>query len=98
MSDAAPEPTAPEPAQPRTPPTLAEADLAALVPEWIDWAEAARRLGVTVGKVRTMIREHELAAAVPTPGTGPQFHPDDNTYALPGSCHPGLLTGWRDRG
>jgi len=51
---------------------LADADLAALVPDWIDWAEAARQLGVTVGKVRTMIREHELAAAVPTPGAGQQ--------------------------
>lgn len=53
-------------------PRLADADLAALVSEWIDWAEAARQLGVTVAKVRTMIREHELAAAVPTPGAGQQ--------------------------
>jgi hypothetical protein len=51
---------------------LADHDLAQLVPEWIDWAEAARRLGVTVGKVRTMIREHQLAAAVPAPGAGQQ--------------------------
>ena len=53
-------------------PRLADADLADLVPEWLDWAETARRLGVTVAKVRTMIREHELAAAVPTPGAGQQ--------------------------
>ena len=44
---------------------LAEQDLGVLVEEWIDWATAASLLGVTVGKVRTMIREHELAAAVP---------------------------------
>ena len=37
-------------------PRLADADLAALVPEWIDWAGAADQLGVTVAKVRTMIR------------------------------------------
>ena len=43
--------------------SLAEHDLAALVDDWIDWAEAARRLEVSVGKVRTMIRTHELAAA-----------------------------------
>lgn len=53
-------------------PRLADADLAELVPDWIDWAETARRLEVTVGKVRTMIREHQLAAAVPSPGAGQQ--------------------------
>jgi hypothetical protein len=42
---------------------LSEVDLAERVEEWIDWAEAARQLGVTVAKVRTMIRDHELAAA-----------------------------------
>jgi Rv2175c C-terminal domain of unknown function len=52
--------------------SLADADLSLLVDDWIDWAEAARRLGVTVAKVRTMIRVHELAAAVPTPGAGQQ--------------------------
>ena len=51
---------------------LADADLGVLVDEWIDWAETGRRLGVTVGKVRTMIREHELAAAVPAAGAGQQ--------------------------
>ncbi len=51
---------------------LAHADLAVLVPEWLDWAGAAERLGVTVAKVRTMIREHQLAAAVPTPGPVPR--------------------------
>ena len=44
--------------------TLAEADLAALVDEWLDWDQAAALLGVTPAKVRTMIRDHELAAAV----------------------------------
>ena len=52
--------------------SLADADLSQLVDDWIDWAEAAERLGVTVAKVRTMIRVHELAAAVPSPGAGQQ--------------------------
>ncbi len=49
---------------------LAEIDLSPLVPEWLDWAQAGARLGVTPAKVRTMIREHELAHAVSAPGAG----------------------------
>ncbi len=49
-----------------------DTDLGALVGEWHDWAEVGRRLGVTPAKVRTLVRDHELAAAVPTPGAGPQ--------------------------
>lgn len=45
-------------------------DLEALVGEWLDWSEAADRLGVSVSKVRQLIREHQLAAAVPAPGAG----------------------------
>ena len=77
---------------------LAEADLAALVPEWLDWSEAASRLGVTVGKVRTMIREHELAAAVPTPGAGQQVPADFIQDGLPVKGLPGLLTVLHDGG
>lgn len=85
-------------------PTLAEADLAALVPEWIDWAEAARRLEVTVAKVRTMIRDHELAAAVPVPGEGQKIPADfiqlDEHGLVPGPVKglPGLLTMMHDNG
>ena len=49
---------------------LAEQDLSALVDEWVDWHQAAELLGVPVSRVRTMIREHDLAAAVPSPGAG----------------------------
>ena len=32
---------------------LAERDLAALVPEWLEWSQVAELLGVTPSKVRT---------------------------------------------
>jgi len=73
-------------------PRLADADLATLVPEWIDWAEAARQLGVTVAKVRTMIRDHELAAAVPVPGAGQQVPAAFIQDGLVVKGLPGLLT------
>ena len=77
--------------------TLAEADLSTLVDEWLDWEQAAARLGVTPAKVRTMIRDHELAAAVPAPGGRPQvpaaFIGDDG---LPVKGLGGLLTVLHD--
>ena len=78
--------------------SLADADLSALVDEWIDWAEAGRRLGVTPAKVRTMIRDHELAAAVPTPGAGQQVPADFIQDGLPVKGLPGLLTLLHDSG
>ena len=81
------------------PMTLAEADLSALVDEWLDWSQAAQRLGVTEAKVRTMVRDHELAAAVPEPGAGPRVPAgliaDDG---LPVKGLPGLLTVLHDGG
>ena len=47
-------------------------DLAELIPEWLDWKAASVALGVSVTKIRTWIREHQLAAAVPSPGAGQQ--------------------------
>ena len=44
-----------------------EDDLDTLITDWLDWKAAATQLHVTVSKVRTLIREHQLAAAVPTP-------------------------------
>lgn len=72
------------------------ADLAALVDEWWDWAETAKALGVSVNKVRTMIREHELAGAVPIEGAGQKVpalfvHNGEVTKGLPG-----LLTMFHD--
>lgn len=48
------------------------ADLGVLIEHWLDWKGAATELGVTVSKVRQYIREHQLAAAVPSPGAGQQ--------------------------
>jgi hypothetical protein len=79
--------------------TLAETDLSTLVDEWLDWGEAARRLGVTEAKVRTMIRDHELAAAVPVPGAGPRVPADFiGEDGLPVKGLAGLLTVLHDGG
>ncbi len=50
---------------------LAEADLDALVDEWLDWEQVGDLLGVTPAKVRTMVKDHEIAEAVPRPGQPP---------------------------
>jgi hypothetical protein len=79
-----------------------EEDLATLITDWLDWQATAAALGVTVGKVRTLIREHHLAAAVPAPGAGQQVPAE---LVMDGEIVkgvPGLLTlfadgGWDDR-
>jgi hypothetical protein len=45
-------------------------DLDQLVDEWLDWGQVSDLLHVSVSKVRQLIREHHLAAAVPVPGAG----------------------------
>lgn len=77
---------------------LAQADLDALVPTWIDWAGAAEQLGVSVSRVRTMIREHQLAAAVPRPGAGQQVPADFIQDGEVVKGLPGLLTLLHDGG
>lgn len=83
-------------------PRLADQDLAALVSDWLSWDEAAELLGVTPAKVRTMVREHQLAAAVPAlvPTTGvkqgiPSLFIVDGE---PVKGLPGLLTVLHDNG
>jgi hypothetical protein len=77
---------------------LAQMDLATLVDEWVDWAGAAQLLGIPVSKVRTMIRDHELAAAVPSPGAGQQVPAAfiQDGFVVKGL--PGLLTVLHDGG
>jgi hypothetical protein len=77
--------------------SLADADLSQLVDEWLDWSQTAQILGVTPAKVRTMVKVHELAAAVPWPGAGPRIPAlflDDDGLIVKGL--PGLLTVLHD--
>lgn len=77
---------------------LAEVDLAALIPDWLDWQEAAGRLGVSVSRVRTMVREHQLAQAVPVPGAGPRIPAELIQDGVVVKGLPGLLTVLHDAG
>jgi hypothetical protein len=73
-------------------------DLNELVAEWFDWSQAGAALGVSVSKVRQLIREHHLAAAVPAPGAGQQVPAE---LILDGEIVkgvPGLLTVLHDGG
>jgi Rv2175c C-terminal domain of unknown function len=79
--------------------SLADADLSQLVDQWLDWRETARILGVTEAKVRTMVKDHELAAAVPSAGAGPRVPAaflDAEGMIVKGL--PGLLTVLHDGG
>lgn len=76
--------------------------LQTLITDWLDWKAAATALGVTVTKVRTLIREHQLAAAVPSPGAGQQIPAELIMDGEIVKGVPGLLTlfadgGWDDR-
>ncbi|MBS43180.1 MAG: transcriptional regulator [Nocardioides sp.] len=64
----------------------------------MDWKEAGDVLGVTPAKVRTMVREHELASAVSAPGAGPRVPAAFLQDGLPVKGLPGLLTVLHDAG
>lgn len=72
--------------------------LAALIGEWLDWSEASERLGVSVSKVRQLIREHQLAAVVPSPGAGQQVPAELLTDGAVVKGVPGVLTVLHDAG
>lgn len=73
-------------------------DLAELVSDWLDWAQVAAELGVSVGKVRTMLRAHELAAAAPRPGESARVPAGFLQDGLVVKGLPGLLTVLHDGG
>ena len=77
---------------------LADHDLAALVDEWLEWSQVAEALGVSVGKVRTMIREHQPAAAVPWERAGQRVPALFLQDGEPVKGLPGLLTLLHDNG
>ena len=72
--------------------------LAALVGEWLDWSQASERLGVSVSKVRQLIREHQLAAVVPAPGAGQQVPAELLMDGAVVKGVPGVLTVLHDAG
>jgi excisionase family DNA binding protein len=76
---------------------LADRDLDDLVDEWLDWDQAAELLGVSPTKIRTMIKDHELAAAVPRPGAGPRIPAAFIQDGLVVKGLPGLLTVLHDQ-
>lgn len=72
--------------------------LGELVGEWLDWQQAAAELGIVVSKVRQLIREHQLAAAVPVPGEGQQVPAELVQDGVIVKGVPGLLTVLTDGG
>jgi hypothetical protein len=81
-----------------SPDPLLGPDLDALVSHWSDWARTAKDLGVSVSRVRTMIKEHQLAAAVPAPGAGQQVPAEFVQDGEVVKGLPGLLTLLHDAG
>jgi Rv2175c C-terminal domain of unknown function len=79
-------------------PTRDGDDLASLVGEWLDWSQASEALHVSVSKVRQLIREHQLAAAVPVPGEGQKIPAEFVMDGVIVKGLPGLLTVLHDTG
>ena len=73
-------------------------DLGTLVGDWLDWAACAERLGVSVSKVRQLIREHQLAAVVTPPGAGQQVPAELLLDRAVVKGVPGVLTVLHDAG
>jgi hypothetical protein len=73
-------------------------DLTHLVGEWLDWSQCAAQLGIPVSRVRRLIQEHQLAAAVPVPGGGQQVPAAFLDGGLIVKGVPGILTVLHDGG
>lgn len=71
--------------------------LAALVGDWLEWGEVGERIGVSVSRVRQLVKEHQLAQAV-VPGQGPRVPAAliDDGMIVKGV--PGVLTVLHDGG
>lgn len=76
--------------------SLASADLAALVSDWLTWEQVADLLAVTPAKVKTMVKDHELAAAGKPRSVPALFIDDEEGWVVKGL--PGLLTVLHDGG
>jgi hypothetical protein len=73
-------------------------ELVDLVGEWLDWARAGELLHVSASKVRQLIREHQLAAVVPTPGAGQQVPAELIADGVVVKGVPGVCTVLHDGG
>jgi hypothetical protein len=73
-------------------------DLQSLVGDWLDWAGCGDVLGISVSRVRQLIKEHQLAAAVPAPGAGQQVPAAFLQDGVIVKGLPGLLTVLHDGG
>lgn len=73
-------------------------DVGSLVGDWLSWSQTAEALGISVSKVRQLIKEHQLAALVPEPGAGQKVPAAfiDGGEIVKGV--PGLLTVLHDAG
>lgn len=71
--------------------------LVELVEEWLDWAGAGERLGVSASRARQLVKEHQLAQAI-VPGEGPRIPAAliDDGMIVKGV--PGVLTVLHDGG
>lgn len=78
--------------------SLADVDLATVVPSWLEWSQVAEHLGLGVSTVRTMVRNHELAQAIPVPGQGPRIPAEFVQDGLVVKGLSGLLTLLHDAG
>jgi hypothetical protein len=73
-------------------------DLGVLITEWLDWKAAGAALGVPATKVRQLIRDHQLAGAVPREGAGQQVPADLIMDGEIVKGVPGLVTLLHDGG
>ncbi|QWC85634.1 hypothetical protein KLP28_02335 [Nocardioidaceae bacterium] len=76
----------------------ASEDLGALVGQWWTWGDVADELGIPATRVRQLVKDHHLAAAVPEAGAGQQVPAllIDGDEIVKGV--PGLITMMHDNG
>jgi hypothetical protein len=75
-----------------------DSELRDLVGEWLDWGEAGALLRLSASKVRQLIREHQLAAVVPSPGAGQQVPAELISDGVVVKGVPGVCTVLHDGG
>src|SRR5215217_318726 len=64
----------------------------------MDWAACGEALGISASRVRQLIREHQLAAVVPSPGAGQQVPAAFVQDGVVVKGLPGVVTSMHDGG